>query len=79
MEATLTIRLTKAQRAALKRQAAAEGRTESQLVRDLLSREIHRGFDFERVQHLIGSVFIDRKKMREDAWAEHIRRMNWRK
>jgi len=79
METTLTIRLPKAQRAALKRRAAAEGRSESALVREMLDREINQGFDFERVRHLIGSVRIDRKRMHEDAWAEHIRRMNWRK
>lgn len=79
METTLTIRLPKSQRAALRRRAAAEGRSESALVRELLDREISSGFDFERVSHLIGSVRIDRKKMRGDGWAKHIRRANWRK
>ena len=79
METTLTIRLSKKQGDALKRRARAEGRTASALVRDMLDREIKRGFDFERVRHLIGSVRIDRKKMTRDAWAGHIRRMNWAK
>lgn len=79
METTLTIRLPKKQRDALIRRARAEGRSASALVRDLLEREVHRGFDFERVRHLVGSVCIDRKKIRGDAWAEHIRRSNWRK
>jgi len=79
MDTTLTIRLSVAQRRALKRRAAAENRSESALVRELIEREINGRFDFERVRHLIGSVQTDRKRMREDAWAQHIRRMNWRK
>jgi len=79
MDTTLTIRLSAAQRRALKRRAAAENRSESALVRELIEREINGRFDFERVRHLIGSVQTDRKRMREDAWAQHIRRMNWRK
>jgi len=79
VETTLTIRLPKKQRDALKRRAGAEGRTESALVREILDREVNRGFDFEKVRHLVGSLRLDRKKMRGDAWAEYIRRMNWRK
>jgi predicted DNA-binding protein len=79
VETTLTIRLSKKQGDALKRRARAEGRTASALVRDMLDREIKRGFDFDRVRHLIGSVRIERKKTGGDAWAGHIRRMNWRK
>ena len=79
METTLTIRLSRAQRAALRRRAVAEKRSESALVREMIERDIQGGFDFERIRHLIGSVQIDRKRMREDAWGEHIRRMNWRK
>jgi len=79
VETTLTIRLPKKQRDALKRRARAEGRTESALVREILDREVNRGFDFEKVRHLVGSLRLDRKEMRGDAWAEYIRRMNWRK
>lgn len=78
-ETTLTIRLPKAQRAALKRRAAAEKTTESALVREILEREIHRGFDFERVRHVIGSVSSNRKKISGDSWAAHILRNNWAK
>ena len=79
MDTTLTIRLSKANRAALKRRAAAEKRSESALVREIIDREINRGFDFEKVRHLAGSVTLDRKKMRGDGWAEHLRENNWRK
>jgi hypothetical protein len=78
METTLTIRLPRSQRAALKRRAKAEGSSESELVRAMIEREIGGGFHFDRVRHLIGSVQIDRKRLRADVWAEHIRRMNWR-
>jgi len=79
MDTTLTIRLSQASREALKRRAAVEKRSESALVREIIDREINRGFDFERVRHLVGSVTLDRKKMRGDAWAEHLRQSNWRK
>lgn len=79
METTLTIRISKAQREALKRRAAAQKRSESALVREIIEQELNRGFDYERVRHLVGSVTIDREEARTDAWAEHIRRNNWRK
>ena len=56
METTLTIRLSGKQREALRRRATAEKRSESALVRDLIDREINRGFDFNRVRHLVGSI-----------------------
>jgi len=79
MNTTLTIRLPKAQRAALRRRALAEKRTESSLVREMIDREMNHGFDFERVQHLAGAVEIDRKKIPRESWAAQIRRNNWRK
>jgi hypothetical protein len=45
METTLTIRLSIEQRRALKRRATAEKRTESALVREMIQRELQRGFD----------------------------------
>jgi len=79
MDTTLTIRLSKANREALRQRAVAEKRSESALVREIIDREINRGFDFEKVRHLVGSVALDRKKMQGDGWAESIRRNNWRK
>ena len=78
VETTLTVRLPKAQRAALKRRAAAEKKSESALVRELIEREVSGGFDYEGVKHLAGSVRIDRQAIRKDAWATHIYKMNWR-
>ena len=79
MNTTLTIRLSKAQRAALRRRALAGKKTESALVREMIDREMNHGFDFERVRHLVGTVEIDPKKIPRDSWAAQIRRNNWRK
>ena len=76
MDSTLTIRLSKAQRNALKRRAAAEKQSESALVRGMIEREINRGFDFERVRHLVGSVASPRKHWEKDPWRKHIRERN---
>jgi predicted DNA-binding protein len=78
MDTTLTIRLAKAQREALRRRALAEKRTESALVRELIQREIQRGFDFERVRHLVGSVASPPKHWEKDAWRKRIHQRNWR-
>ena len=78
METTLTIRLPAKQREALRRRAAAEKRSESALVRDLIEREIQRGFDFERVRHLVGSIASPPKHWEKDSWRRHIRQRNWR-
>jgi len=78
METTLTIRLPKRQREALKRRAAAEKRTESALVRELIDREMQRAFDFQRVRHVVGSVASPRKHWEKDSWRKHIRERNWR-
>src|SRR5438105_2936360 len=69
VDSTVTVRLSNSQRAQLKRRAAAEKKTESALIREMIDREMKRGFDYERVRHLMGSVRIDRRKMRGDAWA----------
>jgi hypothetical protein len=78
MESVLTIRLSAKQRKALKRRAAAEKRSESELVREMIDREINRGFDFERVCHLVGSVASPSKHWEKDPWRKHIRERNWR-
>ena len=78
METTLTIRLPAKQREALRRRVAPEKRTESALVRDLIDREIQRGFDFDRVRHLVGSIASPPKHWENDSWRKRIRQRNWR-
>jgi predicted DNA-binding protein len=78
MDTTLTIRLPRRQREALKRRAAAEKRSESALVREMIDREMHRQFDFDRVRHLVGSIASRPKHWARDSWRKHIRERNWR-
>lgn len=78
MDTTLTIRLPRAQREALKRRATVEKRSESDLVREMIRREMKRRFDFERVRHLIGSIASTPKHWEKDPWRKRIRQRNWR-
>lgn len=78
MESTLTIRLPRKQREALRRRAAAEKRSESALVRGMIEREMQREFDFGRVRHLVGSIASRPKHWTRDTWRKHIRERNWR-
>ena len=78
MERTLTIRLPAKQRQALRRRAAAEKRSESALVRDLIDRELRHGFDFDRIRHLVGSIASSPKHWEKDSWQKHIRQRDWR-
>ena len=78
METTLTIRLPAKQREALKRRAAAEKRSESALLRDLIERELQRGFDFDNVRHLVGSIASPPRHWEKDSWRTKIRQRNWR-
>lgn len=78
MDTTLTIRLPAAQRKALRRRAAAEKTSESAIVREMIEREMKRGFDYEAVRHLIGSVSSEPQHWNQNAWRRHIRKRNWR-
>ena len=78
VDTTLTVRLPKKQRQALRRRAAAEKRTESALLREMIDREMQRGFEFDRVRHLVGSVASRPKHWKKDPWRKYIRQRNWR-
>jgi Ribbon-helix-helix protein, copG family len=76
---TVTIRLPKEQRAALKRCAKAMKKTESELIRELLARELDARPFGKRVGDLAGS--LDSSGIREssaDSFRDAIRRHNWR-
>jgi len=79
MQTTLTIRLPAKQREALRRRAAAEKRSESALLRDLIERELQRGFDFDNVRDLVGSISSPPRHWEKDSWRKHIRQRNWRR
>ena len=78
MDTTLTIRLPAAQREALRRRAGAEKRSESAIVREIIEREMQRGFNYERIRHLVGSVTSEPKHWEKDPWRKHLRERNWR-
>jgi predicted DNA-binding protein len=78
METTLTIRLPRKQREALRRRAAAEMRSESALVREMIDREMQREFNFDLVRHLVGSIASRSKHWEGDSWRKHIHQRNWR-
>ena len=76
---TLTIRLPKAQREALKRSAAALKKTESEYIRDLLARDLDTRTLGERIGHLAGSIDSSQSTGTPHPLKELIRERNWRK
>jgi hypothetical protein len=78
MKKTSTTLLSRKRREPLMRRSPAEKPSESSLLRDLIDREMQRGFDFDRVRHLIGSIASRPKHWDKNSWRKHIRRRNWR-
>lgn len=79
MTGSLTIRLSAAQRRALRARAAAVGKTESEIVRSAVERELHRrGPLRERIEKYLGSLEGGPAATDRDPWRQHIRRSNWR-
>lgn len=79
MTGSLTIRLSAAQRKALRARAAATGKTESEVVRDAVDRELRAKRPLgERISKYLGCLDADPAAAGSDAWRDHIRRMNWR-
>ena len=76
---TLTIRLPKDQRAALKRSAKALKKTESEYIRDLLARDLDSRPLGARIGHLAGSVDSSDSTDAPHPFKELIRARNWRK
>ena len=78
MNATLTLRMSAAQRKAPQSRAQSLGKTESDLVRDIISRELDEQPILDRVRHLIGAETPVATRGKSDPWREQIRRRNWR-
>jgi hypothetical protein len=73
VDSTLTIRLSAAQREALKRRAAALKTTESALIREPVEREMADTTFGERIKGWAGSVSSARgRKRRSDPWRDHL-------
>jgi hypothetical protein len=79
MNTTLTIRLPAGQRRALSSKAAAAGKTESEIVRDLIERELAEQTVGERVGELFGCLSLSHGTKRKDSWRKSIRARNWRR
>ena len=76
MSTSLTFRLSKAQRKKLERRAVSLGMTVSEYIRELLARALDDRPLGERIGHIAGSLRLG--KAQSDAWAEDIRKQNWR-
>jgi Arc/MetJ-type ribon-helix-helix transcriptional regulator len=76
---TLTIRLPKAQRAALKQSAKALKKTESEYIRELLQRDLGSRSFGERAAHLAGSLDSSHTVGESHPLKSLIRERNWRK
>jgi len=76
MTTTLTIRLDKKQREMLRSKAKALKQSESELVRNMLNRELEPGPLGERIAHLKGA--LGPAVRTPDEWSKQIRERNWR-
>ena len=79
MTESLTIRLPSSQRRALRARAAATGKTESELVRELIAGQLQRkGPLGERAGRHFGRLDFVPASQDGDPWRAHLRRMNIR-
>ncbi len=76
MTTTLTFRLESEQRKKLRSKARLLGKSESQFLREILSRELDERPMSALVGHLKGALSLKEKK--QDSWGEVIRKQNWR-
>lgn len=76
MRTTLTIRTDEKLREALQKRAATQGKTVSELAREILSEAVAERPLAERIGHLRGK--LDLKKSTSDPWRKHLRERNWR-
>ncbi len=79
MNGTLTIRLPAAQRKALRARATATGKTESELVREMIAGQMQRaGTLGERAGRHFGRLDFAPATLDRDPWRAHLRRINFR-
>jgi hypothetical protein len=78
MTTTLTIRLPKEQRAALRKRAVSLRKTESELIRSLIERDLSTTTILSRVGELVGSVDLRRPEKKAHPLKEKLRKHNWR-
>jgi len=75
MDKTVTVRLGRAQDAALSARARAQGKTRSQLIRELIDRGLEERPLGRRIGHLKGSLDVQVPK---SGWQRRIKERNWR-
>jgi plasmid stability protein len=76
MRATLTIRTDEKLRAALQKRAEFQGKTMSELAREILSEAVAERPMAERTGHLRGQ--LDLKPGGADPWRKRLKERNWR-
>ncbi len=76
MRATLTIRADEKLRAALRKRAATQGKTVSELAREILSEALEERPMSLRTGHLRGQLELPADT--SDPWRKQIRERNWR-
>lgn len=77
MTTMLTVRVDADQRRRLRARAAAQGKTEAELVRAMLERELAEEPLGSRIDGLRGSLSLARRPT--DDWRRQIRKRNWRR
>ena len=79
MTETLTIRLSSAQRKALRARATAEGKTESDVVREFIDGQLRaRGTLGERAGRYLGRLDFAPAALDRDPWRAQLRKANVR-
>jgi plasmid stability protein len=76
MRKTLTIRTDEALRQALAKRARAQGKTVSELAREILWNALEERALEERTSHLKGRLRLGEKQT--EAWRRSLRERNWR-
>jgi hypothetical protein len=73
----LTVRVESSQRQRLRARAAAQGKTEAELLRAMLERELAEEPLGSRVAGLRGSLSLPHRPV--DLWRREIKSRNWRR
>jgi predicted DNA-binding protein len=77
MSKTLTVRLDENQREQLRRKARQLGKTDSQLVREILEQHLEERPLATRAGHLVGRLSL--KGSLQDLWRKELKAHNWRR
>jgi plasmid stability protein len=76
MRATLTIRTDEKLREALQKRAASQGKSISEVAREILSEAVEERPLAERIGHLRGQLDLSAKS--SDPWRQRLKERNWR-